>query len=197
MDPSPVETRVHGPDFSYEVLAVVGVLVAVGALLLARLEGDEGRPVGLILSPTRDRARALAEARPDLPPAFATVVEKALEDEAEGGLGPHDDALEIAPDNAQWRLTVAMNHIITGWDARPSPTYMDAYADRKWLAVTVFSGFALAAAATAMATTGCSPSQEPSLPFNERPENARRQARKAGMKRSDIKDAVAEVRGRR
>ncbi len=65
-------------------------------------------------------------------------------------VGP-DDALEIAPDNAQWRLTVAVNHIITGWDARPSPTYMDAYADRKWLVVTAFSGFALAAAVTAMA----------------------------------------------
>lgn len=39
-----------------------GVLVAVGAPLLSRLEPAEGRPVGLILTPTRDRARALAEA---------------------------------------------------------------------------------------------------------------------------------------
>lgn len=39
-----------------------GVLVAVGAPLLSRLEPEEGRPVGLIVTPTRDRARALAEA---------------------------------------------------------------------------------------------------------------------------------------
>lgn len=39
-----------------------GVLVAVGAPLLSRLEPAEGRPVGLILTPTRDRARGLAEA---------------------------------------------------------------------------------------------------------------------------------------
>ncbi|MEK9505359.1 DbpA RNA binding domain-containing protein [Gaopeijia maritima] len=39
-----------------------GVLVAVGAPLLGRLEAVEGRPVGLILTPTADRARALAEA---------------------------------------------------------------------------------------------------------------------------------------
>lgn len=39
-----------------------GVLVAVGAPLLGRLEAAEGRPVGLILTPTADRARALAEA---------------------------------------------------------------------------------------------------------------------------------------
>ncbi len=39
-----------------------GVLVAVGAPVLSRLDGDEGRMVGLVLTPTRDRARALAEA---------------------------------------------------------------------------------------------------------------------------------------
>jgi hypothetical protein len=33
--------------------------------------------------------------------------------------------------------------------------------------------------------------------FDELVRKARRQARKAGMKRSDIKKAVAEVRGRR
>lgn len=39
-----------------------GVLVAVGAPLLSRLEAVEGQPVGVILTPTADRARALAEA---------------------------------------------------------------------------------------------------------------------------------------
>lgn len=39
-----------------------GVLVAVGAPLLGRLEAAEGKPVGLILTPTADRARSLAEA---------------------------------------------------------------------------------------------------------------------------------------
>jgi len=39
-----------------------GVLVAVGAPLLSRLESAEGQTVGLVLTPTRDRARALAEA---------------------------------------------------------------------------------------------------------------------------------------
>ena len=33
--------------------------------------------------------------------------------------------------------------------------------------------------------------------FDEAIKNARRQARKAGMKQSDIKDAVTKVRGRR
>jgi ATP-dependent RNA helicase DeaD len=39
-----------------------GVLVAVGAPILSRLDGTEGQTVGLVLTPTRDRARALAEA---------------------------------------------------------------------------------------------------------------------------------------
>ncbi len=38
-----------------------GILVAVGAPLLVRLDAGEGTTVGLILTPTRDRARALAE----------------------------------------------------------------------------------------------------------------------------------------
>lgn len=39
-----------------------GVLVAVGAPILSRLDGEEGQMVGLVLTPTRDRARGLAEA---------------------------------------------------------------------------------------------------------------------------------------
>jgi AbrB family looped-hinge helix DNA binding protein len=66
---------------------------------------------------------------------------------------------------------------------------------RKRLGLEAGSQFVVVAGKDAIILKTISP---PSMDeFDELIKNARRQARKASMKRSDIKDAVAEVRGRR
>ena len=66
---------------------------------------------------------------------------------------------------------------------------------RKRLGLEAGSQFVVVAGKDAIILKTISP---PSMDeFDELIKNARRQARQAGMKRSDIKDAVAEVRGRR
>ena len=60
-------------------------------------------------------------------------------------------AVTLAPDNTQWRVTAAVAHVISGRDARPSPTYIDSYADRKWLVLSASSGFAVMGFVTAAA----------------------------------------------
>jgi AbrB family looped-hinge helix DNA binding protein len=66
---------------------------------------------------------------------------------------------------------------------------------RKQLGLEAGSQFVVVAGKDAIILKTISP---PSMDeFDELIKNARRQARKAGMKRSDIKVAVAEVRGRR
>jgi len=66
---------------------------------------------------------------------------------------------------------------------------------RKRLGLEAGSQFVVVAGKDAIILKTISP---PSMDeFDELIKNARRLARKAGMKRSDIKDAVAEVRGRR
>jgi len=66
---------------------------------------------------------------------------------------------------------------------------------RKRLGLEAGSQFVVVAGKDAIILKTISP---PSMnEFDELIKNARRLARKAGMKRSDIKDAVAEVRGRR
>jgi hypothetical protein len=60
-------------------------------------------------------------------------------------------ALTLAPDDIEWRLTAAVAHVVSGWDARPSPTYIDSYADRKWLVLSAASGFAIMGCVTAIA----------------------------------------------
>ena len=65
---------------------------------------------------------------------------------------------------------------------------------RKRLGLEAGSQFVVVAGKDAIILKTISP---PSMEeFDELLKNARRQARKAGMKRSDIKDTVAEVRGR-
>jgi len=66
---------------------------------------------------------------------------------------------------------------------------------RKRLGLEAGSQFVVVAGKDAIILKTISP---PSMEeFDELIKNARRQARKAGMKRSDIKDTIAEVRGRR
>ena len=66
---------------------------------------------------------------------------------------------------------------------------------RKRLGLEAGSQFVVVAGKDAIILKTISP---PSMEeFDELLKNARRQARKAGMKRSDIKDTVAEVRGHR
>ena len=66
---------------------------------------------------------------------------------------------------------------------------------RKRLGLEAGSQFVVVAGKDAIILKTISP---PSMDeFDELLKNARSQARKAGMKRSDIKDTVAEVRGRR
>ncbi len=66
---------------------------------------------------------------------------------------------------------------------------------RKRLGLEAGSQFVVVAGKDAIILKTISP---PSMDeFDKLIKNARRQARKAGMKRSDIKDAVAEVRGGR
>ena len=57
----------------------------------------------------------------------------------------------LAPDDLQWRVTAAVAHVVSGWDARPSPTYIDSYADRKWLVLSATSGFAIMGVVSAAA----------------------------------------------
>ena len=50
-----------------------------------------------------------------------------------------------APQSIRWRLTVGVAHIVSGWDARPSPTYATVLSQWPWLAVTLLSGFVILA----------------------------------------------------
>jgi hypothetical protein len=47
------------------------------------------------------------------------------------------------------RLGATASHVITGWDARPSPTYIHSLDDDRWALVTAMSGFVLVAVAAA------------------------------------------------
>jgi len=40
-----------------------------------------------------------------------------------------------------WRLTAIVAHVVSGWDARPSPSYVYADTGNRWLIVSAFSGF--------------------------------------------------------
>ena len=50
------------------------------------------------------------------PLSFSPLADEAIAPEAAG---------KLAPKNALWRITAAVAHVVSGWDARPSPTYMD------------------------------------------------------------------------
>jgi hypothetical protein len=50
-----------------------------------------------------------------------------------------------APQSLSWSLTVRAAHVVSGWDARPSPTYATVLTHWPWLAVTLMSGFVVLA----------------------------------------------------
>ena len=43
-----------------------------------------------------------------------------------------------------WRVTAMVSHLVTGWDARPSPNYVYARTGNRWIVVTATSGFFIA-----------------------------------------------------
>jgi hypothetical protein len=45
------------------------------------------------------------------------------------------------PDTISWRMTAVAAHLISGWDALPSPTYITSLRDGRWGLVTGLSGF--------------------------------------------------------
>ena len=87
-------------------------------------------------------ATSLSDCGPFASLFFSPLAYSLVEPEAAGAL---------TPDNLQWRLTAMVAHVVSGWDARPSPTYMERFADRRWLVVSAFSGFAIMAGLTAAA----------------------------------------------
>jgi 4-amino-4-deoxy-L-arabinose transferase-like glycosyltransferase len=50
-----------------------------------------------------------------------------------------------APNSIKWRVTTSVAHVVSGWDARPSPTYAAVLSEWPWLAVTLLSGFVILA----------------------------------------------------
>jgi hypothetical protein len=60
-------------------------------------------------------------------------------------LDPIDAGTVRAPQSISWRVTVGVAHIVSGWDARPSPTYATVLSQWPWLAVTLLSGFVMLA----------------------------------------------------
>jgi hypothetical protein len=56
-------------------------------------------------------------------------------------LGPIDSGTVQAPRSISWTVTVTVAHIVSGWDARPSPTYATKLSQWPWVAVTLLSGF--------------------------------------------------------
>jgi hypothetical protein len=50
-----------------------------------------------------------------------------------------------APESINWRATVGVAHIVSGWDARPSPTYGTRLSQWPWLLVTLVSGLVILA----------------------------------------------------
>jgi len=50
-----------------------------------------------------------------------------------------------APHSIGWRVTSSVAHVVSGWDARPSPTYATVLSHWPWVAVTLLSGFIMLA----------------------------------------------------
>jgi hypothetical protein len=55
-----------------------------------------------------------------------------------------DGSIE-APHSIKWRVAAGVAHIVSGWDARPSPTYATTLSPWPWLAVTLLSGLVMVA----------------------------------------------------
>ena len=68
---------------------------------------------------------------------------------ADGYVDPVAASNLAAPDDVGWRTTTAIAHVVTGWDARPSPTYLISYSDRRWVIPGAVSGFAIVGALAA------------------------------------------------
>jgi hypothetical protein len=49
------------------------------------------------------------------------------------------------PESINWSATVAVAHVVSGWDARPSPTYATKLSQWPWLLVTLVSGLVILA----------------------------------------------------
>jgi hypothetical protein len=56
-----------------------------------------------------------------------------------------DAGVVQAPSTIGWSVTAAVAHIVSSWDARPSPTYLTVLSQWPWLAVTLLSGFVMLA----------------------------------------------------
>src|SRR5207253_687355 len=50
-----------------------------------------------------------------------------------------------APQSIVWRFRAVAAHVVSGWDARPSPTYVTVLSNWPWLVVTLLSGFVMLA----------------------------------------------------
>lgn len=48
-----------------------------------------------------------------------------------------------APADLPWRAATLVAHLVSGWDALPSPTYVVSLHDHRWLLVTAASGFVI------------------------------------------------------
>jgi hypothetical protein len=60
-------------------------------------------------------------------------------------LEPIENGTVRAPRSISWSMTAGVAHIVSGWDARPSPTYATVLSQWPWLAVTLLSGFVILA----------------------------------------------------
>jgi 4-amino-4-deoxy-L-arabinose transferase-like glycosyltransferase len=58
---------------------------------------------------------------------------------------PIDAGTIQAPHSISWSVAARVAHFVSGWDARPSPTYVTALSEWPWLAVTLLSGFVMLA----------------------------------------------------
>jgi 4-amino-4-deoxy-L-arabinose transferase-like glycosyltransferase len=62
-----------------------------------------------------------------------------------GQLSSIVDGSVQAPHSIKWRMIAGVAHIVSGWDARPSPTYATILSQWPWLAVTLLSGLVMLA----------------------------------------------------
>ena len=60
-------------------------------------------------------------------------------------LAPIMDGTIRAPESIVWSVRAGAAHLVSGWDARPSPTYAAALSHWPWLGVTLLSGFVMLA----------------------------------------------------
>ncbi len=65
------------------------------------------------------------------------------------GSGADPTVAERTSGSRSWRLTAMAAHVVTGWDARPSPNYVYKRTGNRWIVATAFSGFLIAGALAA------------------------------------------------